>query len=148
TELDQLLGDVQHRHGRVLLSPGRVGIEHNLPSRSLRAARSPSLTSDRPIHRVSPREEGGMRGSRRAALGVALAVVLMAMAVPWASASPGEWPMFMFNRPRSGFNASETVITAATAATLHVVWTAPASDAVSPQPVTKSGTIFWGSSDG
>ncbi len=65
----------------------------------------------------------------------------------YASAS-GDWPTYMFNANRIGYNGAETVITRTSAPKLKVHWTAPAGGLIYSQPVTAGGIIYWGSFDG
>lgn len=65
----------------------------------------------------------------------------------YASAS-GDWPTYMFNINRTGYNKAETVIKRTSAPNLKVHWTAPAGGLVFSQPVTAGGVIYWGSFDG
>jgi outer membrane protein assembly factor BamB len=65
----------------------------------------------------------------------------------YASAS-GDWPTYMFNVNRTGYNKAETVINRLSAPNLKVHWTAPAGGLVFSQPVTAGGVIYWGSFDG
>jgi len=67
-----------------------------------------------------------------------------------AHAASGDWPTFLFNRARSGFNGSETVINRNTAPHLKVHWTrkvgssSNGSNIISAEPVEANGMIYWG----
>src|SRR5439155_4087895 len=65
-----------------------------------------------------------------------------------AHAASGDWPTFLFNRARSGFNGSETVINRNTAPHLKVRWTrmvgSNGSHIISAEPVEANGMIYWG----
>lgn len=62
--------------------------------------------------------------------------------------SNGDWPTFLDNGARTGTNAFETVITAETANTLHVVWAFKTGDTIAAAPVTANGVLYIGSWDG
>lgn len=86
---------------------------------------------------------------------VGLAVILVAVfltvsghhAATYAS-STGDWPTYMFNTGRSGYNKGETIINQTSAPNLKVHWTAKAGGMIFSQPVTSGGVIYWGSFDG
>ena len=65
-----------------------------------------------------------------------------------AHAASGDWPTFLFNMARSGFNGSETVINRNTAPHLKVRWTrmvgSNGSHIISAEPVEANGMIYWG----
>ena len=70
-----------------------------------------------------------------------------------AFAASGDWSTFGAANSRSGFNSAETVITPSTASHLHLAWTAPASQNVTPnwvtsQAVVSGGLVYSGSWDG
>lgn len=60
----------------------------------------------------------------------------------------GDWPTYVADTARSGFNSFETQITPATAPTLQLKWTVQASGGIFTQPVAADGLVFWGSDDG
>jgi polyvinyl alcohol dehydrogenase (cytochrome) len=63
-------------------------------------------------------------------------------------AASGDWPTFLFNNGRSGFNGSETKINVSTVSNLKVQWTHSQAARISSQPVEANGMIYWGSWDG
>jgi len=70
-----------------------------------------------------------------------------------AFAASGDWSTYGATNSRSGFNSAETVITPSTASHLHLAWTAPASQNVTPnwvtsQAVVSGGLVYSGSWDG
>src|SRR5438552_11525571 len=58
---------------------------------------------------------------------------------------PGDWPTFLYNNARTDYNASETAITASTAASLKLQWTYSTKGEISAQPVVAAGRIYAGS---
>jgi polyvinyl alcohol dehydrogenase (cytochrome) len=76
-------------------------------------------------------------------------LALAAAAAAVAQAAPGsDWPTYMHDNAHSGYNPSETAITAASVATLAPRWTVRAPAEISSQAVVANGRIFWGSWDG
>ncbi len=65
-----------------------------------------------------------------------------------AASAPGDWPTYMADNGRSGFNPAENVITAASAPRLRLKWKLTAGAYVASQPVEANGLIYWGSWDG
>jgi outer membrane protein assembly factor BamB len=63
-------------------------------------------------------------------------------------AGPGAWPTFLYNNAHTGYNASETAITASTAASLKLQWTYVTKGEISAQSVVAAGRIYAGSWDG
>jgi len=60
----------------------------------------------------------------------------------------GDWTTYMANNAHTGFNATETILTPATAPKLMLQWTHPPGGAVVSQPIVANGLIYWGSWDG
>ncbi len=67
----------------------------------------------------------------------------------------GDWPTYMHNVQRNGYNKSETLITSVSAPSLHEHWAAgplppePAAGGyIFSQPVVSNGVVYWGSFDG
>ena len=75
-----------------------------------------------------------------------------AMLVPIGSISttllPGDWSGYLRGNDRTGFNPTETTITASTASQLTLHWTAQGNSRVFSQPVIVGDLIYWGSGDG
>jgi outer membrane protein assembly factor BamB len=65
---------------------------------------------------------------------------------------PSGWTMFLGGIDHTGFAASETGFTPASAPSLHLKWkttdAGPANRGVFSQPVVSNGLIYWGSFDG
>src|SRR5215471_358628 len=61
---------------------------------------------------------------------------------------PGDWPTYLADNGRSGYNKNETSITAATAPGLKQHWMYHAKNYISTQPMEAFGMIYWGSWDG
>ena len=62
--------------------------------------------------------------------------------------TPATWPTYLFGATRSGFNASETTITPASAPHLKLHWKLHIASAISAQPISDNNLIYWGSWDG
>ncbi len=60
----------------------------------------------------------------------------------------GDWPMYMHDVGRSGYNKAETIINRTSAPNLKVHWTYQAGGMIFSQPVVANGLIYWGSFDG
>lgn len=63
-------------------------------------------------------------------------------------AASGDWPTFLGSNARTGYNASETIITSTTASKLKLHWTDTAKGIASSEPVVANGLVYWGSWDG
>ena len=88
------------------------------------------------------------RSRHRVLVFLAASALAATAAAVGQAASDGDWPMYMHDNARSGFNPSETVITAASAATLEPRWIVRAPDTISSQAVVVNGRVYWGSWDG
>ena len=60
----------------------------------------------------------------------------------------GDWPTYLNNTARSGYNGAETLITPSTASNLTQLWADPSGGAVSAEPVQDNGVVYYGSWDG
>src|SRR5438552_4411515 len=67
---------------------------------------------------------------------------------PTAYAKSGDWPTYMANNGRSGFNGAETIINQKSAPNLKVHWKILAGGKVTTQPIEANGLVYWGSWDG
>lgn len=67
---------------------------------------------------------------------------------PPARAAAGDWPTYLMDNARHGYNSSETIINPTSAPNLKLHWTHTAAGAISTQPVEANGLIYWGSWDG
>ena len=79
--------------------------------------------------------------------GGAAFIACLSLAVPASAASSRDWPTYLSDNGRNGFNAGETVITRATVGGLHPAWTV-SSGSVSAEPVEAGGVVYYGSWDG
>jgi len=64
-----------------------------------------------------------------------------------AYAATGDWPTYLSNNGRSGYDSSETMINTNSASGLKLHWTHTAAGAISTQPVVANNLIYWGSWD-
>lgn len=91
------------------------------------------------------------RGTILSAMGLAIIVASIFFALPRpysAHAASGDWSTYMNGNDRSGYNSSETIINQTTAPNLKLHWTYKGGGAITSQPVTFNGLIYWGSFDG
>ncbi len=65
-----------------------------------------------------------------------------------AHAAAGDWPTFLGNNARTGYNGQETTINPSTAPNLKLLWTASTSGHISSEPLMVNGVLYWGSWDG
>ena len=79
---------------------------------------------------------------------VSLSAWLISGAQPVLAAAGNDWPTYLNGLGRTGFGANETVITASSAASLRLRWTASSAGAASAEPVAAGGVVYWGSWDG
>lgn len=80
----------------------------------------------------------------------AIATVIVAGFPPSAARAQatGDWPTYLSNRARSGYNSAETTITTSTAPNLTTLWTDSNAGAVSGEPIVSGGVVYYGSWDG
>lgn len=62
--------------------------------------------------------------------------------------SSGDWPTYLINLERQGFNGAETLINPTTAPTLKLKGTYQIQSSISSEPVVANGLVYWGSYDG
>ncbi len=67
---------------------------------------------------------------------------------PTAAVNPGDWPTYMMDNARNGFNSAETILNRSTATQLKLHWKYHAGGAINTQPVVVNGRIYWGAWDG
>jgi polyvinyl alcohol dehydrogenase (cytochrome) len=82
---------------------------------------------------------------------IGMLVLLFAMISPLMHpvyAAAGDWPTYLMENGRSGYNGAETIINATTAPNLKLHWTHTAAGSISTQPVEANGLVYWGSWDG
>jgi hypothetical protein len=79
---------------------------------------------------------------------IVLVVSVVSSAPPVRAATANDWPTYLNGLSRTGFGLDETVITASSAPSMRLRWTAKSAGAESAEPVTVGGVIYWGSWDG
>lgn len=79
---------------------------------------------------------------------LALMVVGFGGPISTTSAASGDWPTYVFDNGRSGFNSAETIINQNTAPNLKLHWSFHGGGDISSQPIEANGMIYWGSWDG
>ena len=60
----------------------------------------------------------------------------------------GDWPTYLGNGARTGYNGGETRITPSTAPDLTKLWTDTVDGSISAEPVQVKGVVYYGSWDG
>jgi polyvinyl alcohol dehydrogenase (cytochrome) len=86
----------------------------------------------------------------RRLLAVAGVIVILA-GLPLSEAkaqAPGDWPTYLDNGARTGYNGAETIITPSTAPNLTQLWTDTAGGSISAEPIQVGGVVYYGSWDG
>lgn len=95
------------------------------------------------------------KGIALAVLGLALVVAGVFSMLPRLQAvqaastgAGGDWPTYMHDIGRSGYNRTETIINRTAAHNLKIHWTYQGGGMIFSQPVVANGIIYWGSFDG
>src|SRR5690348_13760246 len=81
----------------------------------------------------------------------AAAVIAVLAGLPLTGAgaqASGDWPTYLDNGARTGFNGAETIITPTTAPSLTLRWADHAGGPISAEPVVANGVVYYGSFDG
>jgi outer membrane protein assembly factor BamB len=81
----------------------------------------------------------------------AAGIMVVAAGLPLSGAeaqASGDWPTYLNNGARTGFNSAETVIMSSTAPNLTQRWADGAGGAVSAEPTQVNGVVYYGSWDG
>ncbi|MDQ6660594.1 MAG: PQQ-binding-like beta-propeller repeat protein, partial [Chloroflexota bacterium] len=65
-----------------------------------------------------------------------------------AHAASGDWPMFLSNNERTGYNSAETTINTTTVKNLQLKRTFSTGSQITAQPIEANGQVYWGSWDG
>ena len=90
-----------------------------------------------------------MRRTARLLAAVGIVVVLAGIPLSGAAAqTSGDWPTYLNNGARTGYNSAETVVTPTTARRLTQLWVDTAGGAVSAEPIQVNGVVYYGSWDG
>ena len=88
---------------------------------------------------------------------VLAAVVLLAGVVLWqvtargtasAATATDDWPSYVAENTRSGFNSHETALTASNIGGLKTLWNRSGAGSISDQPMESGGDVYWGSWNG
>ncbi len=92
-------------------------------------------------------------GRMRVPVGILIGILLVSLmgtsfSTPVAHAATGDWPTYGYGLDRTGYDASETAITAANVASLKLKWIHTAAGSISTEPVEANGLVYWGSWDG
>lgn len=90
-----------------------------------------------------------LRPAKQLAAVAAVTLVLSGLGLSGAGAqTSGDWPSYLDNAARTGFNGAETVITPSTAPHLTLKWTDHAGGPISAEPIQVNGVVYYGSWDG
>jgi polyvinyl alcohol dehydrogenase (cytochrome) len=93
--------------------------------------------------------EGVFRAARWLLAAVGVMVVFAGLPATGAGAqASGDWPTYLDNGARTGYNSAETIITPSTAPNLAQLWADHAGGAISAEPVQVNGVVYYGSWDG
>ncbi len=92
-------------------------------------------------------------GRMRVPVGILIGILLVSLmgasfSTPVAHAATGDWPTYGFSNDHTGYNASETTITAANVGSLKLKWIHTGGLGISTEPVEANGLVYWGSWDG
>lgn len=78
-----------------------------------------------------------------------LIAVFASIPKPAVRAATADWPTYLGNNGRTGFNAAETILNQNTAPGMKLHWSRKISSSkISAQPVEVNGVLYWGSWDG
>src|SRR6266568_2647358 len=81
-----------------------------------------------------------------------LALLIAVSSIPRSArpvrAATGEWPTYLGNDARQGFNGTETIINPSTAPKLKIHWVNQAAAQISSEPIEANSLVYWGSWDG
>jgi polyvinyl alcohol dehydrogenase (cytochrome) len=89
--------------------------------------------------------------TRVTAVAAAGATAVLLAGVPLSGAgaqTSGDWPTYLSNGARTGYNSAETAVTQATAPNLTQLWADTAGGAISAEPIQVNGVVYYGSWDG
>src|SRR5580700_296527 len=90
-----------------------------------------------------------LRAASRLLAAVGVIAVLVGLPVTQARAQiTGDWPTYLNNAARTGYNGGERLITPSTARKLTMLWNDSAGSSISTQPIQVNGVIYYGSWDG
>ena len=80
---------------------------------------------------------------------VGVIAVLVGLPVTQARAQiSGDWPSYLNNAARTGYNSGERLITPSTARKLTLLWNDSAGSSISTQPIQVGGVVYYVSWDG
>jgi outer membrane protein assembly factor BamB len=71
-----------------------------------------------------------------------------ALGTAGAATTSDDWPSYVADNARSGFNSHESALTASNVGSLKTLWTRSGAGSVSDQPMESGGTVYWGSWNG
>lgn len=75
--------------------------------------------------------------------------VLVGLPITAARAQPsGDWPTYLYNGTRTGYDGGEKIITSSTARKLTRLWVHTTRRPISTQPIQVDGVVYYGSWDG
>lgn len=90
-----------------------------------------------------------VRAASRLVAAAVVIGVLIGLPVTEAQAQPsGNWPTYLYNGNRTGYNGAEKIITSSTARKLTRLWVRTTRRPISSQPILVNGLVYYGSWDG
>ena len=90
-----------------------------------------------------------LRTGSRLLAAAGLIAVLVGLPLTGAGAqTSGDWPGYLYNGARTGYNGGEKIITPSTAQKLKMLWVNNATSSISAEPIEVGGVVYYGSGDG
>jgi polyvinyl alcohol dehydrogenase (cytochrome) len=90
-----------------------------------------------------------VRAASRLVAAAVVIGVLVGLPITEAQAQPsGDWPTYLYNGTRTGYDSGEKIITSSTARKLTRLWVHTTGRPISTQPIRVNGVVYYGSWDG
>jgi len=90
-----------------------------------------------------------VRATSRLVAAVVIIGALVGLPITAARAQPsGNWPTYLYNGPRTGYDGKEKIITSSTARKLTRLWVHTTGRPISTQPIQVNGVVYYGSWNG
>src|SRR6516225_8510972 len=90
-----------------------------------------------------------VRAASRLVAAAVVIGVLVGLPITEARAQPpGNWPTYLYNGTRTGYDGKEKIITSSTARKLTRLWVHTTGRPISTQPIRVKRVVYYGSWDG
>ena len=90
-----------------------------------------------------------VRASSRLVAAAVVIGLLVGLPITAARAQPSrDWPTYLYNGTRTGYNGGEKIITSSTARKLTRLWVHTKGSPISTQPIWVNGVVYYGSWNG